>query len=468
MRLQWSLLALVITVGTLAIFRPLVGRFRFSRPNAMTVLVVAHLVFAVVPAAGFMLDPKRAKAFLYLSACLVTTPMLLIGLVLGHLIVGGRSSPSSTLLGREADVVGGEARDVRQFVGRLVVFSLLLTIAYVGLVGKFPLKALLIDRVAPDVLRNQRADATGQGTIFNIARLFLMPFLFACVLASWRVLRNGHQRWIGVMGLLVALFYNSFSSRKTPVAVLFALGIFLFLHERQAGAFRLATVHASPRALRRRRRTLLILGAAAFLGLVGYPLLIFSFKPFGQNRTTQQVVLQGIVQRIAEVPASNSYYAFELFPTANGGYTDGRDIPLVAQVTGTPLVDISQAVAVRQGFDADVDSPPTSVGAFWAEGGWIGVVVGGLLAGAMFGAGEALLLRRRRNPVVLAMYALLLFGAVRFSLGYFHAIVLSETFAPLVLVFVLWRPRHVDPGNGATAPLAPLRVEGAPSVQSTR
>lgn len=438
----WTGVALALTAGTLLLFRPLVGHLQPRRPNVFTVLVIAHVAFGVVPAATFVGQPDRPRAGIYLAACLLTTPLLLLGLSVGHLLTTGRLGQPPSVIARGTDVSGAAARRVRSFLRLLIFAALVLTLVYVERVRQFPLKALLVDAVSSESLRSQRESASTQGTIFGVVRLFVMPFLFACVLTSWRVMRSAGQRWVGLLGLFVALFYNSFSSRKTPVVVLFAIALFVWLHERRTGHAR-SLRSLLPRALlRRRRRVLVLLGVATMVGLVGYPLLIFSFKPFAKNRSADQVFVQGILLRVAEVPASNSYFAFELYPSAGGGYTNGRDINLVASLAGRAPVDLSSQVARRQGFDASVNAPPASVGAFWAEGGWFGIAFGAFGAGATFGLVEGILARRKPDPIVLAFYVLLLFAAFRFSFGYFHAILLSETFVPMMGFLLLWRPRR--------------------------
>lgn len=466
--IAWTAIALALSAGTLFVFRPLVGRLHPRRPNVFTVLVIAHVAFGVVPAATFVHQPGRPRAPIYLAACLLATPLLLLGLSLGHLVATGRLGQPPSVIGRDTEVSGAGARRVRSFLWLLILASLLLTLVYVVRVRQFPLKALLVDAVSSEALRSQRETASTQGTIFSIVRLFVMPFLFACVLTSWRVIRDAGQRWVGLLGLFVALFYNSFSSRKTPVVVLFAIALLVWLHERRTGRAQSLRSLLPQALLRRRRRVLVLLGIAALVGLVGYPLLIFSFKPFAANRSADQVFVQGILLRVAEVPASNSYYAFELYPGAGGGYTNGRDINLVASLAGRPPVDLSSQVARRQGFDASVNSPPASVGAFWAEGGWFGIGFGAFGAGAIFGLVEGILARRKPDPIVLAFYVLLLFAAFRFSFGYFHAILLSETFLPMLGFLLLWRPRR--PRRSPPRPLAapPAGVTNPRVPQETR
>jgi hypothetical protein len=180
-----------------------------------------------------------------------------------------------------------------------------------------------------------------------------------------------------------------------------------------------------------------VLFAVVAIGMLGYPLLVFLYRPLGQDNPLWYVLVYGVFGRIFFRPALNAYYAFEIFPQHHP-FTWFADVSTWAQLRGIEFINISTVVSGYR-VDAQGAAPPPSIGTFYAELGWPGVVLGALFAAALFKAVENIFFNARRiDAIHLALYSVLVYGAFRFNWGYFHPIVKTECILPTLVALAAW------------------------------
>lgn len=432
-----------MTVASMVLMVRFFGLLNLRSPSVVGVLYLGNLLFAFAPSIGYLGDPSRPSAGSFFLACALTSFLIPIGALISRVILTGSAREPRRLIGRPFNDDPVDERAVVRLISFLAVVVLVLLGVLVLQTGSIPIRSLLLDGTSSSSLREQRRAASGVGTILNVTRLFLVPFLVALIFASWDLLRRWRHRWLATIACLTGFVFNAYTSRKTPVVVLFFMALVIWLHYQQGSR--------DPRRVSLRRWRWLkawrrLIGALAVVGLVGYPVFVFTLKPFGAERPIGEILTTGVFSRVIDAPSNSSYLTFELFPSQYD-HTNGLDIPLVAAVTGGEFVNLSSITAVRKGFDSDANSPPSSIGAFYAAGGWAAIVFGVLVASMLFSAMEYLLRRAVRfHQLHLALYAVLLYGAIRFSIGYFSAILVTETIVPIILVLVgwhlVWNPRH--------------------------
>lgn len=426
------LLAVACLAVSIALWRPAAAG-PLKRPSALGVAVLASIPMAVLPAVLLSQDESLPATETHLAAVLVSIPALLMGGVVANLVSGRRTSADPWRQRR--DLPKAEQQRLIAFIriGAAATFILLLGLFL--LIKAIPILSLIGGSDLSEV-KEQRASSSSAGTAFALARLFFVPFLAALVAASWSYLKARRARLLGAFTLTLSFVYQTYTSRKTPVVTLL-LALFVVAVFHSAGLRSFARSFRN-RSARRRARWTRIAALTLVVGMIGYPIAVFSLKPYGQTSSIREVIAGGLAARAVTKPAQNTYYAFEMFPKALP-FTLGSDIPLVASLTGKQLVDLSSLIAVRQGLRPEVNSPPTSVGAFWAEAGWLGIILGSVLAGLIYTMLDRSVRRLAGHPVGIALMAMLYWGAIRFSMGYFHAILLTETVVPALLVLISWK-----------------------------
>lgn len=276
---------------------------------------------------------------------------------------------------------------------------------------------------------------------YDVLRRVGFPILVAIAFGEY--LRTRRRGWLVafVAVLLVGVTFASLSLAKAPVALIALIGCFYwYLHK--GGRLSL-------RAL---------LGGMSVVLL--FPLVVL-LRLSANADVTVLILLQAILRRLFVLPAQILYAYFEIFPRSVA-FLHGRTIGRVAWLMGEPVFDLSN-YAFTYVFPGGVDSgaaPAAFIGFFYADFGLPGVVLGGVLAGALMQLVQVYLIRRRKTVLGLAAYAFMYWAFWQINLA-----ALPQTMLSGGVAFVLAWLWLFDAGERAlqraTAPPAVSSVSGA-------
>lgn len=425
------LIALLFLVTAIAISAVYFHLFRLGRLNAISVMLISHLVIQVGPAFLFYFNTNLPATNLYLLSACVSALLIPIGALLADLPFPDARRTMKTFYAAQFEYPRPLWRRVRRFVRLILIIGLVMTAIYVTATPGWPVLELITGSAeSHSAFMQSRRDASvlALGYPFAAAKLFLMPFSVA-VAAAWLIKsrRLPCVPYWTLFGIVVmALVYNSYSGATTGVATLAVVAVFVAWHR---------LVQDSELKVARYRRWMFVFGAIALA--LTYPVIIGFIKPIGEHGLTY-ILWEEIFARVTTKPALNTYYAFELFPGVIP-YTWFSDIGDIAALTGREFVNTGQLVSIHKGQGPLNQAPPAALGTFYAQGGWPIVVLGYIFAGALFRLAENLIIRSRyKTPVEVGMHALLLFGAFRLAWSKFHYILLTETLVPIFLIIVVW------------------------------
>jgi hypothetical protein len=422
------------------------GALRWWEPRLLIGYYYIHVAAHLIPSIVFMQDLNRPGRYRYFWGCVITALLIPLGGLLGRLVMPLRERAITAYFRAPVDSSPRALRASRLFILGLGAVAVILLVTYVQKVPNYPLREMLLEEVTGDDLKSSRRESLNEetGYVYTVARAFLMPSLFVSVLALWRFERRRLVKLLYVVFLVVVLGYNSYTSAKTPVVVLFVLGFCLFFQRRL-----IPTPVKAAAATRRPRRRMLAWGALAVTLLAGvaYPVFIFQYKSAGQKLTLGELLVQGILFRVVLKPAENSYTAFEMFPKYRD-YTYFADIGRLAAVFGIEHVNLSQLTSsykegrptkIAVGSTVVTNAPPTTVGTFYAQGGWLAVILGTMLAAMVLQVMQGLFVAHgAKLPLHQAQYAVLMFATLRLSMGHFHSILLSEAIVPVTVCFITY------------------------------
>lgn len=420
----------VATSGMLvaALYRP----HRIGHINVIAVLFVTHLLSTLFPSFMFLFDPTMPASPSFFVAACVATILIPIGAMLADGFYQIDPSKAHAFVQGPFAEDPSTVRQVKLVSYFLFVFCLSNLVYVIETSPAYPLKQLLFG-AASSVFHESRYDFSHSISVFaRLFQLFVMPMLFVIAAFTWKY----HKTWTGklfVIGCMgVAFINNSYAGRKTPIAILFVLVLFYwFLLPRKKGAGLFVPANAVP---------LLAIG-----GAMAYPFFIFSFLPVGQNLPFFTVLMQAIIGRVLYNPAYNTYAAFQLFPHYFP-FTNFTDVNLFAFLFGFPGFNLSTATGLAA-HGEQTNAPPPTLGTFYAEAGWPGVIFGTLFATFVFRITETFFIGTvKKTRVTAAFYALMLYGGFRFSWGDFPSIVVYEVLIPVFFmlgVCMFFLPRSV-------------------------
>jgi hypothetical protein len=452
--LEWVLAAVIVLLSYVL----MVWQFdalKVFEPRLVMGFYYVHIAAHLAPSIYFLFDPTKPASYRYFWACVLTSLLIPLGGLLGRLILPVSERMVTRYFRAPVDVSPGVIRTGRWFVVGMAVLGLILLVTYIRKAPHYPLKEMIIAQVASEELAVMRRQSMGQdiGYLYTVGRAFFMPFLFVATLAMWRYEPHRMMKLLYLGVFLMVMVYNSYSSAKTPVVVLFVMGFCLFFQRRIIPAeTRRSEAAGKPR---RRRAASFVALAMTVIIAVGYPLFIWQYKPLGQNHPIWEVLVTGVLHRIVLRPAINSYNAYEVFPHVRD-YTYFGDVQKLAAVTGAQSVNLSQLIAAYKEGQAvkivvkgtqSTNSPPTSVGTFYAQGGWLVLVLGMLLAAMMLQVFQNIFVASHlKTPIHQAMFGVLMYSAgLRLNMSEFHSVLLSEAFVPITLFLtiytIVWRTR---------------------------
>lgn len=390
---------------------------QFWRPGVIHWLYGFHMTAQWMPGIFFFFESERtagAPFFLAMSLAAVLIPLggVAVAYIFPHTRqIDALSSPKDKGIGAEKDMTA---------FFPLLFAAVFVTIGfYVQAVPKSPLIDLLQGHSAVSVMQSRLA-ASDAGYVYGLARIFMMPFAFIFCLMAWRR-KQGFVVSLALATVMAAtLAYNGYNTEKMPVAMIFLLGLMCFVYKADFTRKGINWRYLWPILL------LVVL-------ILAYPVLVFLFTPNVVGKGFFYLFKVGIFDRIFLRPAVNAYYAFELFPHFYP-YTCFQDVVKLANVMDWPVFRLPQEVAMYK-YGISMNAPPPSVGNFYAQAGWLGVVLGTVAAAFIFRLLEAFLLSRpRQTAIEFCLYMMLLYGAFRFSWSNFHNIFLTETIVPVLFV----------------------------------
>lgn len=417
----------------------------------------------MVPATIFVLADIGPVTTEFFLASGVTALLLPVGAIVADAVYPVSSRQRSVFFLSRLNGRSGIKRATWVLYNTLLVCGLLLFAAYVYRAGSTPLIELLTGQLDGKEARIARAEAgVGHaGYIFGIGLRFYMPMLFLLALLGFSIYRGFLRRGALGLGMVVAFLYCAWATDKTPVAALFLTAFMLVLIRLQEQP----NIHTIKRSRhlhqpkRKYRRRLLAGGVLLVLLVFAYPVLIYMFKPVGQFGL--DYAISSVFERVGYKPARNSYAAFEAI-YSGWEHTYFRDISKLAWLFDWPYISLSTEIALYKGQSAYTNAPPTATGTFYAQGGWVVLCLGVFIAAGVFRCVENLLLRGRiKCAPNLALYALLMYGAFRFSQANFHTILFTETILPLLLLLGLWQLLRttLSPKNSAIYRSGPVSTQ---------
>ena len=391
--------------------------FDFRRLTIGTFWYLSYLVMIFFPAFFVYANqpgPYRSRYLFCVESVLVTVP---IGWWIASDHFNFRKEETERYFARPIENVDSRPRLYRRLRVFLLVL-LILTGLYLREAGTVPLFYLFRhpgDYMQLVLLREDSFKLLQSPLkyLYGVARGVGYPLLILVYLGA--LLQYGKKKWgaLFAVSLVMGVFFAALSLAKAPVAVIFlTLAIFWYLYK--GGTISRKVVVAS-----------LVL---VFLFPLG---VVLGISPTG---ATLSMAVVGTGNRVFYDPADEIYYYFEVFPS-HVPYLNGRSIGKLSSLLGEPYFDTPNYVGLYQnphgvestnanaGFIADLN----------ADFGMWGVVVGGLLAGAIMQSIQIYIFRRRKTVVSLSMFAFLIV-----AFWYLHLVslpvVLASNGAILVLV----------------------------------
>jgi oligosaccharide repeat unit polymerase len=368
--------------------------FNLRRLAIPAVGLMSYTVLIAVPAIFVFLGeigPSRFRYLLAVHSALLTIPL---GVVLTEFVL---SSPDRRM-SRKADIPNW-AR-----FSRLWDLLFLLAVAIVGLhvyqVGFIPATQALSlrgDELAMAVLREESGTLLPGAVnhyLYYWNRILILPGL--TILAVGACLAGQKVRWRlrAVCAFCVAVFHGTFTLEKSFSMIPFiTVGAFLYLMTR--------------------RRIKLGYLLSICIAALSFPLLVYRWIVPESGWWTDVAFVVG--RRIFNVPALVTHSYFELVP-GQMDFLYGKTSKVIAYVTGSRFFDSANYI-YRQEFPNGIDTGTSNacfVGTAWANFGWCGVIVEGLLAGILL---QVLwrMIRKRQDVFTTALHALLI---IPFTIGF--------------------------------------------------
>lgn len=409
--------SIVLAAGSLFLMHRFFPLRQFWRPGVIHLLYGFHITAQWMPGVLFFFAPEKSAGAHFLFAMSLAAVLIPLGGVAVSFVFPNTrkfdtlSSPENLGIKAEGDL---------GVLFMLLFAAVLVTIGtYIQVVPKSPLVDLLTGAPPQSVMQSRLA-ASSVGYGYGLARIFLMPFAFIFCLMAW----TRGQGVIASLAMIAVMagvvFYNGYNTEKMPVAMIFVLALMCFIYRID-----------SLKGMLSARQLWVLAGLVAMI--LAYPVMIFLHIPGVVGNGLMYLVKNGLFDRIFMKPAINAYYAFEMFPHFYP-YTCFKDVEKLAHVMDWPVFHLAREVAVYK-FGTSMNAPPPSVANFYAQAGWLGVILGSVIAAFIFRLMEALLLScKRRTAIEFCLYMMLLYGAFRFSWSNFHKIFLTETIVPVLFV----------------------------------
>ncbi|MBK6732985.1 MAG: hypothetical protein IPG61_02625 [bacterium] len=192
-------------------------------------------------------------------------------------------------------------------------------------------------------------------------------------------------------GAGLGIIYASLSIAKQPVAAIFAI-MFLVVLIMRGREIKTSSLVAMP------------------IVVLSFPVTVVLMAQSGTGVNFWSAV-GAILNRLFYIPAYVLYYYFEVFPH-QVGYLNGLTVDKLAAILGRETFDSANYV-YRYIYPERIDSGLANaafIGNAWADFGFVGVLVSGVVLGFLMQVSQILFFRSQKTLYDLAAYAFLIFG----------------------------------------------------------
>jgi oligosaccharide repeat unit polymerase len=433
--LSWAIFSCLLLAGSFALAEKCYDVFNPRRITVGSFWYLTYLAMIFIPAFFVFSDqvaPYRSSFLFGVETVLLTVPL---GWWIVSYCLAFSPIENEVFFLRPVESLG-HAKRFNTAYAVLLVAALFFTALYLRTVPAVPLFHLIrgsSDYLELALLREDSFKLLNSRFvyIFYLVRGVVYPLLIALACATYLFSRQ--RKWLRtfVLVLCLGVFFAALSIAKSPVAAIFLILSFLYYYHHKGAPSRKIV--------------------AAFLILIlAFPLATV----MGAYRDTDVGLLDataGLGRRLFYIPAETVYFYFEMFPK-DTAYLHGRTIGKLAWLVGATPADVTQTVAqfsTSEGLETD-----TANAAFlanWhADFGLFGVLLGGVLTGAIMQVFHIALVRRRKNPITVAIYAFLVFVFWLLHSTSLPIVLLSDGAIPaLALAWILdgWREQYRIPGT---------------------
>lgn len=365
------------------------------RPTIPLVWLATYVAMIAVPGAVIASSPEHFARATFFASVVVTLITVPIGVLLASLMLRLSGTEASAFFERDITPLQRPDR-FNRILGFAAASAVILSIAYLLESGTPPLIALIKQPGEYLLLRDMREESfklldSPLRYFYYVLRTFGWPFVIALSLV--RTLQAPEPKWrlatAAIAGL--GITYASLSIAKQPVAAIFAIMFLVVLIVRGV-----------------RIRSSSLVGMPVVV--LSFPVLVVLLAQSGSGVNLWSAVI-AILNRLFYIPAYVLYYYFEVFPE-QVGHLNGLTIGKLASVLGRETFESANYV-YRYIYPERIDSGLANaafIGNAWADFGFIGVIVSGLLLGFLMQYCQILVFRSRKTLYDLATYAFLIFG----------------------------------------------------------
>jgi hypothetical protein len=367
-----TVLALVFGLaGAMVVMR---NREAFSLKNLAlpAVALGSYLALIAIPSVFVFLDETGPGRYSFLVAAL----SVLVTFPLGVCLTNFWSGPDKVESAGSAATM--EWVRLRRWWDIVFLFGIGVALLHVYQVGSVPISDVLslrLNWLAAAGLREEAGHLL-PGTInhylFFWNRILVLPGLTILAVGAYR--RQKSRTWLlrSVAAFFVGLFHGTFTLEKSFGMILFlVIGIFAYLD-------RVDRVVGQGRT---KLRQIVTAVAAAFI----FPSFILWWTLPDSGEWLDVAFSLG--RRMLYVPAQVTYWYFDFVPHQMN-FFDGATSRVMAFLTGQRFFDLANVLFVQEFGENNIATGSANacfVGSAWANFGWSGVLVEGLLAGVLVG-----------------------------------------------------------------------------------
>jgi oligosaccharide repeat unit polymerase len=415
------IISMIVLIGSSVLMHHLVGAFNLRRLTIPGFWFLTYLVMLFAPSFFVFASNAGMNRYRYLFAVQSTLVTVPLGVLVVNRALGFRRREIDEYF-TSAIPKGGDHSAV--FLACILGFLLAagVAVAYFSKVETVPLFYLLRhpgDYETLVLLREESFKLLDSRLryVYYLLRIFGFSFLIMVTLGYY--LETRRLRWFVMFSLSlgVGLLYGASSIAKSPPAQMLAMAL-LFVYLCRGGM-------VSVRGL----TTGVVVVSAFPVGVVA--------AQSGLGNVGWVGAVRAIASRVFYEPAEVLYWYFELFPTSSG-YLYGRSIGVLSRLLGWEHFDTANYVGLY-GLRSRIESVNANaafIGNLYADFGMVGVLVGGIVVGALMQIIQVYLIRQPKNVPNLAVYSYLMMA---FWLLHSTAlpVVLGSNGALLALAF-LW------------------------------
>ena len=374
--------------------------FRSHRVTIRSFWFLSYLVMIFFPAFFVYADhpgPYRGSFLLSVTSALVTVP---IGFIIASFCSNFRESQTEAFFRRPLQAVFPPTDAAVKF-SILLGAGLILIVLYMRQVETIPIFYLLRHPGEFWILSLLREESfkllkSSLDYPFFMTRALLFPFLI--LLSYGYYVWTRRKAWL--VAFLIALtsgvFFASLSLAKGPVALIFMLVAF-FVYYWRHGSFSYKTLVLF---------TILVIAFPVFV-IVGAG---NSDTDLGQTMALTDP-LANILHRLTYVPSDVVYYYHEFFP-AHMHYLHGGSIRTLSSLFGLHFVNTYNVVGqyAEPGGIESISYNGAFISDMYADFGWAGTLIGGVITGIVMQTFHIYVVRRRKTVCSLVTYSFLVWS----------------------------------------------------------